>query len=378
MAKRTKKRPREATRKELARTRKARRQERIILIVGGLVLALVVAILGFGYYQEKYAKLAAPVAVVNGTPISTGAYQKMVRYRRYALTTAYSRLRASMGDTQDVLAQYFQSQMDNLPMQVLEDMINEELIRQGAAQNGISVSPQEVQRAIEEEFGYWSTPPTPTPTPVTTAITVTVTPAPTTPPLTREQFEERFQETLSRLKSQAGFSEADFRGRFEADLLRDKFQEFLASRVPTTEQQVHVRHILVETKEEAERVLERLKQGEDFATLAQELSQDPGSKDKGGDLGWFPRGQMAPEFDEVAFTLPPGGTSEVVQTASGFHIIQVLEREDDRELAPDLLEQRRDNALDAWLQAQHQSATIERFWSPDKVPPFEEGAGGTP
>lgn len=368
--KKGRKKPKEATRKELARARKARRQERVLLVLGGLVLALVVAVLGFGYYQENYAKFRAPVAVVNGTPISTGEYQKMVRYRRYALASAFNRLQASAGENQDVLAQYFQDQMTNLPTQVLEEMIDEELIRQGAARNGISVSPQEVQKAIEEEFGYWSVPPTPPPTPV---ITIAVTPTPTVPPLTREQFEERYQEALSRLRAAVGFSEADFRGLFEANLLRDKMQEFLASRVPTTAQQVHARHILLKTEEEAQSVLERLKQGEDFAALAQELSQDPSSKEQGGDLGWFPRGQMVPEFDDVAFALPPGEISDVVQSSFGYHIIQVLEREDDRELAPDLLRQRRERALDDWLQGQRQTATIERFWSPEKVPPLEEG-----
>ncbi|HID85898.1 MAG TPA: hypothetical protein EYP55_00785, partial [Anaerolineae bacterium] len=166
--KRRKKEPKEATKKELARGRRARRQERALLTMGGLVLALVVAVLGFGYYQENYAKLRAPVAIVNGTPISTGEYQKMVRYRRYALAAAFDRLRASAGENQDMLTQYFQDQMTNLPLQVLEEMINEELIRQGAARYGISVSPQEVQKAIEEEFGYWSVPPTPPPTPAIT------------------------------------------------------------------------------------------------------------------------------------------------------------------------------------------------------------------
>lgn len=372
--KRRKKEPKEATKKELARGRRARRQERALLTMGGLVLALVVAVLGFGYYQENYAKLRAPVAIVNGTPISTGEYQKMVRYRRYALAAAFDRLRASAGENQDMLTQYFQDQMTNLPLQVLEEMINEELIRQGAARYGISVSPQEVQKAIEEEFGYWSVPPTPPPTP---AITTVITPTPTLPPLTREQFEERYQEALSRLRALVGFSEADFRGLFEARLLRDKMQEFLADRVPTTAEQVHARHILLKTEEEARSVLERLEQGEDFEALARELSQDPGSREQGGDLGWFPRGQMVPEFDEIAFALPPGEISDVVQSSFGYHIIQVLEREEDRELAPDLLRQQRENALNDWLREQSQSASIERFWSPEKVPPLEGGPGGT-
>jgi peptidyl-prolyl cis-trans isomerase C len=91
------------------------------------------------------------------------------------------------------------------------------------------------------------------------------------------------------------------------------------------EEEVHARHILVPTEDEAKAILAQLKNGADFATLAKEKSKDPGAAD-GGDLGYFTKEQMVPEFAAVAFKLDKGQVSDPVKTQFGWHIIKVEDK----------------------------------------------------
>lgn len=123
-------------------------------------------------------------------------------------------------------------------------------------------------------------------------------------------------------------------------LLEQKLERAFASSTDDAgkayeEEQARTRHILFSTggaktdaqiRAQAERVLARLKKGEDFAKLAGEFGSD-GTKNNGGDLGWFGRGQMVPEFEAVAFTLQPGElSSKLVKTQFGWHIIRLEEK----------------------------------------------------
>jgi len=135
---------------------------------------------------------------------------------------------------------------------------------------------------------------------------------------------------------------------FEAQvsIAQQDIEEFYTQHVVnrfTTPARVHARHILFSlaedaTDEEKEKtratateILTRLKAGEDFATLAKAYSQDQGTAEQGGDLGFFPRGRMVKPFEEVAFTLPVGGISELVETPFGLHIIKVEAKEEERQ-----------------------------------------------
>jgi peptidyl-prolyl cis-trans isomerase D len=120
------------------------------------------------------------------------------------------------------------------------------------------------------------------------------------------------------------------------DMLKQQYQANIQQyQVPN---RVHVEHILFmtvgktdaeveEIKKKAEDVLKQVKKGGKFEDLAKKYSEDPGSKDKGGDLSWITQGQTVPEFEKTAFSLSPGQVSDLVKTQYGFHIIKVLEKE---------------------------------------------------
>jgi peptidyl-prolyl cis-trans isomerase C len=103
---------------------------------------------------------------------------------------------------------------------------------------------------------------------------------------------------------------------------RKAYDEAAKGQPPVPE--IHARHILLPTEEEAKAALARVKAGEDFAKVATELSKDPGGE--GGDLGWFTRDRMVPEFADAAFKMEPGQVSDPVKSQFGWHIIKVEEK----------------------------------------------------
>jgi len=129
-------------------------------------------------------------------------------------------------------------------------------------------------------------------------------------------------------------------------------------------EQVRAAHILVASRPEAEDLQAELSAGVDFADLARQASLDASTRPAGGDLGWFPPGYLlVPEVDQAAWSLVPGETSDIIESALGYHIVRVLQR-GDHPLRPDALRFLREQAVVVWLQARQATAPIEIFVAP--------------
>jgi len=400
------------TKKHLARQEREALQVRYLTIGTISILVIVAILVGYALVSAFIITPNKAVATVNGVDIAAKDYQTRVKFERYQLVSQMintANLMASFGGDESTQA-YFESSLQQIRYQltpeihgqsVLNTMIDNELMRQEAERLGISVSEAEIDKYISEAFGYFpdGTPtPAPTSEPIPTAtlnalqltlvapaatevvsdtIEITSTEGteieptptqdlqvepteipPTATPYTEAAFTQNYETALQNYQQNIGMTEKEFRAMIEMDILRTKVYEETTKDIPIEQSQIWARHILVETEEEALDVIARLEAGEDFATLAQEVSLDTASGANGGDLGWFGPGQMVPEFENAAFTLEDGEISQPVQSQFGWHVIQKLGH---RIQAADdtTYEQIKQSVFDSWLTDQRDTSEIE-------------------
>ncbi len=412
------------SRKQQSRLEKERQQRKVVLITTIAVAVVVVLILGYGLLDTLYLQNTRPVATIDGEKITLEQFQTRARFDRFQLIQNTLQLvqYQQLFQADPNSANYFTSQIQlnltklndpvQLGNQVIEELINDAIIRREAEKLGITVSDEEVEKVFQEAFGYFplgtptsaptATPfstatfspqqltlapytPTPTEAPTATAQPTTAevestaeptptsgptsTPFPTPTPITEEGFKTSLQEYLNNLKNEAQIDEQTFREFVRSSLLYERVFEAITKDVPTEDDWVWARHILVATPEEAAVVKEALENGGDFVQLAAQFSTDTSNKDRGGDLGWFERGQMVAEFDNAVFAMSEiGQISEPVQTQYGYHIIQLLGKER-RPVSESRLSTLKQEKFNSWLEEVKASLKIETNdnWQ-DKVP----------
>jgi parvulin-like peptidyl-prolyl isomerase len=396
MAKQTKKRaPKELTRKQVSRIERDRRMERILKWSVTAVALVVVGVLAYGFIVETVVKARQAVATVGDASITTADFQARVRFTRMQMNSEllYLRQQQQALDPTDPEVQFYLEYLQNnvldlesqlsaenaliIGEQALDQLIQEELVRQEAERRGITVSPDELQTAVEQSLGYERNPATPTPAPTATPsltptgeLEPTSTPLPTPTPMTEQDFRQGYDNLIDGLKS-LKISEQQWRSWFEVSLLLEKVQEQMREEVPVTAEQVKLRYLIVDNEELANEVSARLDAGEDFQAVSDELQEDEEVTVYGTELDWLPQSllesRMNAEVADLAFSLEVGRHSQPVldQDGAWYAIIEVLGREV-RELDQDVRDQLGDEAFQEWLDAQQ--VLVVRGTYRDRVP----------
>lgn len=373
--------PKEQTRKQMSRAEREARQRRNIIYVVGGILAVVVAIVLFGVVREALIKPAEPVATVNGQAISTTEFQTRVR-----LVRAQLRQRANfaqqVGDTQtqDSIATQLQ-QPTTLGSQVLSGMIDEVLLAQAAKDYNVTVTPDEVEASIEEQFGYQRNPPTPMPTttprptptasgPVTQTATPAPTPLPTATPISKESAQQSYQSFLNTL----GVSDQDYRRYSEQNLISSKVREAIAATTLTTTEQVKFQYIRIDAA--LVPTVTAALNNSSFSAVHQAIISNTFPYTTGvvaSEADWVPRDaissteELGPAIMEAFFSTPIGQMTPIVANGTNTaSYVALIQDKGVQPLSSGFAQQAQQNTVEAWLNARRNQA-IYLTWQ-DRVP----------
>ena len=253
-------------------------------------------------------------ATVNGEPIYMADYERELG--QYEASLLAQGIDPASAEGQQSLAQ--------ARTWILNVLIEQELTEQAAAAAGIEITDAEVDAYMQDMID-----------------------------------EVGGQETFEAQLASWGETYDDAWQEVRTQLIGMAMTQQVIDQVPTTAEHVHARHILVDTQQQADDIFAQIEAGADFAALAQAYSIDTSTQASGGDLGFFPRGVLiAPEVEEVAFALQPG-QSQVVQSALGYHIVQVVERDPNRQISPENLRLLQDQAVESWVESLWAEANVQ-------------------
>ena len=283
------------------------------------------------------------VATVNGDVVSKTAYDNNFALMEHA----YNDMFGENIWTQEIGGRPVK---EIVKEELLENMIREKLIMAYVKESGYEPSEEEIKEAFENFNEVLET-----------------------DEETKSFYEEmNFGDDFIKNQIKAQFYAEEFGNMIREDIKQD--EEMLSALYETETVLVSASHILVNDDATVALVQEKLAAGEDFAELATEYSQDPASASNGGSLGYFPRGKMVPEFEDVAFNLEVGGISEPVQSQFGFHIIKVDDVQTIRDLeetgaSEEEIETYKKSIVDSLSQTAYaekvkellESADVERF-----------------
>jgi hypothetical protein len=352
---------------------------------------VVVGILIYGLIQEYVIKPQTVVARVDDEKITVKEYQSRVYYQRDILRTQmlqYQAYLAQLDPTSSNMnfqAQQLQQQVaqlenqlapemkDTLGKAVLDQMIEEKILLEEAANRNITVAPEDVDRRLEEILGFdreaaaaAAVTETTTLTETasltgTAALTETATPA----PMTEAEYEKNYEDFVKNYLNEAGLTVEDFRRILRADVIRQELFPIITEDVATEAEQVKITYVTAGSQEEAEVLRERL-QEEETATLLEDLQNDEDDLTTGRELPWYPIASLAdilgPGLEVLAAETPVGEISEPVPGQDGRYYVLRVDGHEVRPLDEYFLQQRRQSAFNEWLQAKKDEAAQYLDW----------------
>ncbi len=422
------------TKKHTARLERERIQTRNLMIASLAVIVIVVGLIGYAVLNQYVLIGQRAVATVNGDKITVNQFKDQVRFDRWQLVRQYQQYDSMMQifGSDPTFSQQIQSSLtqiqnqlapdaaETVGSQALDELISSKVIEQEAEKRGITVSSAEVDKALQENFGYYpnGTPtpttsptvaptstlspeqeallatsvpagtaaPTETPAEPTAAPTqeptatqsgptstpeVVTTPFPTSTPYTLEGYQGELSTMVNEIKT-FGYNETKLRQVIRVNLLEKKLYDEVTADVKPVQEQVWARHILVQDEAVANQLYDELMAGKPWDEVASEIPANdpntPNAVNTAEDLGWFTQGTMDATFEAVAWNLKVGEISKPVKSSFGWHIIQVIGHED-RPLDASQLQQAKQAAYSDWLtQAKSSDNIVQNDVWQDNIP----------
>jgi len=305
----------------------------ILLLIG------IITLIGCNKDIKSQGESTEAVAVVNGESISYEDFNRNFRIIERMYNTYY---------TEDIWSKEIGDKtfLQLMKEQIVEKLVTEQLVVQRAKELGISIDNDNVEK-MYDDF--------------------------------KAQLKEN--EELNKFYEENGIDEDFIKRQIEIELYIEGFKNKIIEEAGLLDSskleeilkdyvvQVKASHILIKDKAKAQEVLERAKKGEDFAELAKEFSEDLGSKNNGGDLGYFGRDTMGQAIEQAAFSLDEGQISDLVESGYGYHIIKVFDKKTFEEYVAELADEKK---VEEEKQAMIEIIKQEKYM--DEVESLKEGA----
>lgn len=385
------------------------REARIATVVLGAIVVVSVVVTTGAVTWDRFLYGRQAMLKVDGSEISVETYRSWFSYRQNLLIASIQQAESmggpasqptpapgdsaasqaySMKEMWRQRASQLQGQLNSLSANLTDEFIERPIIRAEARRRNVIATPDEIEAELRSITGWQDpagtptpgitpspmgatpvpatltpAPPTasPTPDPALPTATAVRTPRPTATSRARARRPNTLDQAIADFARFAGGSPEIIREDAEIAVLRRKLGETIADETPKTGEQVKARHILVADEDAAKKVVERVKGGESFDTVAAEVSTDGSNKDKGGDLGWFGKGMMVSEFETAAYALKVGEISAPVKTQFGWHVIRLDDRDATKPLDDAQWSRAKEETFPKWLEKEREAKGAERL-----------------